>query len=309
MSINARQVNILRPNTSGTHTTLDQYLGRKRILPLPWNEVQVVSVSGVQFKVIDSTTHLPSGLLAVLKASPPTTLVTNAGICAAELVGAIGTAATTNYTDNHGNILNLVPIRNAASHDEITVDVSGTLRTVYALVQCANGVAEGAAIGASASENTQLSFVYVAANGTLTLTAVTASVEFCVNKVFIEAQQPDVLMQGQRSEEILVEPSAVTVSPICAKLVVTTAFANGEVLTIATGSGSTGRSTFTVIPTGSTVTIGVDAAAFLAETQHRVRLNGVQLIRAVEVEWESATTLSVNQIMDIGDVLEIEIPG
>lgn len=309
MSINARQVNLLRPNTAGTWTTLDAYMARKQVIPMPWSEVQAVSVSAAQFKLINSTTHLPAGLIGVLKASPPTTLVTNGAVVAAELVGAIGNAATTSYTDSLGNILNLVPIRDAATHDEVIVSVSSVDRTVFALVQCANGVAEGAAIGASASENLQLSFVYLAANGALTLTAITADIEFCVNKVYLESQKPDVMMLAGRHEELLVEAVAIATAPLMVKMVVTTAFANGEVITIASGDGSTGVSTATFYPSGSTITIGASANAFRDNNLYRVRLNGVQLTRGVEVEWESSTTLSVNQVMDIGDVLEIECPA
>ena len=308
MAISARQINILRPNTSGTWTTLDAYMARKQIIAMPWSETQVITVSGVQFKLVDSTTHLSAGLLAVLTASPPTTLTTNGAICAAELAGAVGTAATTNHTDNLGNILNLVPIRDASTHDEIVVTVSDIERTVYALIQCANSVAEGTAIGAAASENTQLSFVYVAANGALTLTEVTGTIEFCVNKVYLESQKPDVMMLAGRHEELLVEPAAL--APLMVKLVVTTAFTSGEVITIATGAGSgSGASTATFYPTGSTITLGAASTDFRDGNMYRVRLNGVQLTRGVEVEWESATTLSINYIMDVNDVIEIECPA
>ena len=304
MSVNARQVNILRPNTAGTWTTLDQFMNRKRVLPIPWVEAQAVAVAAAQFKLVDSTTHLVAGTLAVLTATPPTTLITNGAICAAALAGAIGNAATTNHTDNYGNILNLVMIRDATTHDEVTVNVGGTERTVFGLLQCASGVSEGAAVGVAASENTQLSFVYIAANGTLTLTAITATIEFQVNKVYIESQQADVMFIGGRAEEAVIEPKAIL--PLVRKFVVTAAFANGEVITLATGAGAgTGTST----PTGDTVVLDATEVAFNANHLNRIRLNGVQLIRDIETEWESTTTISVNIIMDVGDVLEVEIPA
>jgi len=306
--INARQVNILRANTAGVHATLDLFLARKRVLTMPWSEVQSIAVAAVQFKLIDSTTHLPAGKLAVLNASPPTTLATNAGICAAPLVGAIGTAAITNHADSLGNILNLVPIRDAETHDEITVNVGGAERTVFALVQCANAVAEGTDIGAAASENTQLSFVYIAADGTLTLTAITATIEFVVNKVYIESQQPDVMMASGRAEEMVVESKAIT--PLVSQFVVTTAYASGEVIAIATGNGAGGgRATPAIIPSGSTIALPAAAVAFNNNNLYRVRLNGMQLIRGTEVEWESASAFSVNSAMDVGDVFELEVPN
>lgn len=305
--INARQVNILRPNTSGTWTTLDQYMNRKRVLAFPWKEVQSISVSAEQYSRIDSTTHLPGGRLAVLTATPPTTLTTNQGVCAAVLAGPLG-AAITNYSDSVGNILNLVPIRDSITHNEITVNVGGEEFTVFGLIQCASGTSEGAAIGASGAENTQISFVYVAGDGTLTLTAVSGTIDFCVNKVYVESQQPDVLMEGGRSEEMIIEPKNLT--PLVSSFVVTTAFASGEVVTITTGNGSgSGRSTPTVIPSGSTIVLPATEDLWNNNNLYKVRLNGVELQRNVEAEWESSNSFSINYSMDVGDVFEIECPA
>jgi len=315
MPINARQVNILRPNTSGTWTTLDQYMNRKRVYSFPWAEVQSVTVAGVQFKRIDSTTHLPSGKLAVLKASPPTTLTTNGAVCAAELAGAIGNAATTSYSDSFGNILNLVALRDSTSHDEVTVNVAGVEYTVFGLVQCANGTTEGANIGAAASENTQLSFVYIADDGTLTLTNLTGTVDFCVNKVYIESQTPDVMMEQGSKDEVITEPKELTT--LISEGAVTAAFASGEVITISTGAGAgTGTSTVGVVPTGSTVALPATEAGFTNSNLYQVWLNGVRLTKCAKgagtagcVEWESSTTFSINQIMDVGDVYAVEVPA
>ena len=312
--INARQVNILRANTSGVHATLDLFLARKRVLQMPWSEVQSVAVAAAQFKLIDSTTHLPAGKLAVLNASPPTTLATNAGICASPLAGAIGNAAITNHTDNLGNILNLVPIRDSSTHDEITVNVGGVERTVFALVQCANGVAEGTNIGAAASENTQLSFAYIAADGTLTLTAITATIDFVVNKVYLESQQPDVMMVGGRNEEVVVEPKQIT--PLVSTFTTSVAFASGEIITIDTGNGAaTGRATPVVIPTGSTVALPATEAEFIQNALYKFYLNGVKMNKVAKssglegIEWESSTTFSVNHVIDALDVFELETPS
>jgi hypothetical protein len=306
--INARQVNILRPNTSGTHATLDLYMARKRIFPMTWVEAQSVAVAAAQFVLVDSTTHLVSGKLAVLNASPPTTLATNGGICAAPLAGAIGNAAVLNETDNLGNILNLVPIRDASTHDEITVNISGTERTVFGLVQCANGVAEGTNVGANSSENTQLSFVYIADNGALTLTAITATIDFCVNKVYIESQMPDVMLIGGRQEEMVVEPNAIT--PLTNRYTVTAQYTSGEVITVSTGAGAgSGTANLVTTPTGSTVALPSSETEFNQNNLYRVRLNGVELVRDVDVEWESSTTFSINFVMDVNDVFELEVPS
>ena len=308
MSINARQINLLRSNTSGTWTTLDSYLDRKRIIVMPWAEAQSVVLSAVQHIKIDSTIHLPSGLLAVLTKNEEDTLVTNAGICAAELVGAIGTAATTNYKDAVGNILNIVSLRDSITHDKITTNVAGVDYTVFGLIQTANSIAQGTAIAASGGENTQISFVYIAADGVLTLATLTATVDFNVNKVYIESQQPDVMMVGGRNEEMIVEDKAITA--LVSRHTVTTAFTSGEVITISTGAGGgSGASTAVVTPTSSTINLPATEALFNNSNLYVIRFNGVQLIRDVEVEWESTTTFSINFVLDVGDVFEIEVPA
>jgi hypothetical protein len=315
MPVNARQVNILRPNTAGTWTTLDQYMNRKRILQLTWVEAQSVTFAGVNVMKIDSTTHLPAGKIAVLKASPPTTFATNAGIIAAELVGTVGTGATTSHSDNLANVLNLVPLRDSVTHDEVTVNVAGVEYTVFGLIQCVNGTAEGADVGANSSENLQISTVYYAGDGTLTLTVITGTVDFCVNKVYIESQMPDVMMEGGRREELVIEPKALT--SLISAGTVSAAFASGEVITIATGAGAgTGTSTVAVVPAGSTVALPATEAGFTGSNLYQVYLNGVRLTKCAKgagtagcVEWESATTFSINQIMDVGDVYEVEVPA
>ena len=300
MAINARQVNTLRPDTGGNYTTLYDFLERRRVMRMPWDEVQEIAVAGANFVLVDSTTHLAGDTITVMDASPPTTAVTDGGICAAELVGAVGTAATTNYTDSLGNILNMVEIRDASTHNPIK---TATDLTVFGLIQCANGTAEGANVGANAAENLHISFVYVAADGTLTLETITDTIEFQVNKLYTEGHVPTIFLVGGSVDLAVVEP--LVQEPLCRKLVVTAQFASGEVITLATGAGDgTGTST----ATGDTVLLDSSEALYNADNSVRIRLNGVQLIRDVEVEWESTTTLSINLIMDVNDVLEIEVP-
>ena len=303
--INSRHVNVLRPDTGGKYTSLYDFLMRRRVMRMPFSEVQVISVSGAQFKLIDSTTHLPAGVLTVLKTGFAGA-ITNGGVCASELAGAVGTAATTHIQDDLGNILNLVLVRDSSTHEELkTADG----RTIFGLVQCANAVVEGAAIGAAASENTQISFVYIAADGTITLAAAfTASVEFQVNKLYMESHVPTIFLEGGNQEAIIVEPKVA--EPFSAYYTVTTAFAANEVITIATGAGAASGVS---IPAGdydsSQMIFPASAILFNAHNNIRVRLNGVQLIRGVEVIWDSTTTFHITSIMDVNDVLEVEIPA
>lgn len=300
MAVNARQVNVLRSDTGGNYTTLKDYMERRKILPMPFDEDQEIAVSAANFVKVDSTTHLAGDILTVLDATPPATAITNGGIAAAELIGAVGAGAITSHADSLGNILNLVRIRDASTHEEIK---TASDRTVFGLVQCTNGVAEGTAVGASASENTQVSFVYIAADGTLTLTAITDTIEFCVNKLYMEAHVPTIYLEGGNVDTVVVEPKVQ--EPLCGVFTVTTAFAANEVMTLSTGGGaSSGAST----ATGDTVTLDATELLFNANNLDRVRLNGVQLVRDVEAHWDSADTMHITLAMDIGDVLEIEVP-
>jgi len=300
--INTRQVNVKRDDASSNYTTLYDYLKRKKVVRIPFLEAQKVTIGSVQHIII-STTHLSGMILAVLDADPPTSIA-NGGVCAAELVGAIDVAAVTHHKDNLGNILNLVTIRDATTHDEL---VTPDGRTIFALIQSTNGVADGSAVGAPASENTQLSFVYIADDSTVTLITagwIATDVEFHTNKLYMELRIPLIYMEGGQLDPLVIEPAIM--EPDVRKFVVTTAFADGEVITLSSGGGTgSGLST----PTGDTVVVDATAALFNANNLNRIRLNGVQLIRGVEVEWESTLTISINLIMDIGDVLEVEVPN
>lgn len=298
--INARHVNVLRPDTGGNYATLMDYLERRKIMRMPWDEVQEVEVSGADFVLVDSTTHLAGDTLTVLDADPPVTAVTDGGIAAAELVGAVGTAATTSHSDNLANVLNLVMIRDAATHNEIK---TATDLTVFGLIQCANGVAEGANVGANAAENTQISFVYIAADGTLTLITITDTIEFQVNKLYTEGHIPSIYLEGGNVDLMVIEP--IVQEPLSRVLTVTAQFAANEVITLSTGGGdASGTST----GTGDTVLLNSSEALFNGDNCVRIRLNGVQLLRDVEAHWDSTTTMHITSIMDIGDVLEIEVP-
>lgn len=298
--INARHVNVLRPDTGGNYTTLMDYLERRKVMRMPWDEVQEVAVAGANFVLVDSTTHLAGDTLAVLDATPPVTALTDGGICAAELVGAVGTAAITSHSDSLANVLNLVMIRDASTHNEIKTSAD---LTVFGLIQCALNVAEGAGVGASAAENTQISFVYIAANGTLTLTTITDTIEFQVNKLYTEGHVPTIYLEGGNVDLMVIEP--IVQEPLSRVLTVTAQFAANEVITLSTGAGAgTGTST----GSGDTVLLDSSEALFNADNCVRIRLNGVQLLRDVEAHWDSTTTMHITSIMDIGDVLEIEAP-
>ena len=267
-------------------TVLDWFLGRE-VHEMPFNEADL-TVNG-QYLLLDATNF--SGTIAL-----GTTTAANGGWAAAALPGAVGTASTTSISDTWGYITNLCQVRSASSHDPI-LDASG--REVQALLQAASTASDGAAVGAVASENIQVSFVVIAADGTFALTSVTATIELSLPKVYRRLFRPSYVKAGTAPRTDVLAASSLLVR----KYVVTTAFATDEIMTISTGAGGVaGAST----PTGDTISsIGVDAATFIAANTSRVRINGIQLDKTNV--WGSATSIRIPVALSVGDNVEIEV--
>lgn len=283
--INARRVDI-RSGTS-TFATLDDYLKAKDVYLLPFNETAKVTVSGANVTVIDSSMTVAS-LLAI-----GSTTTTNGGLVAMLAAGAVGTGATTTLSDSLGNVTNAVPIRDATTHNLITE--SGG-KEVYALIHAASTVTDGDAIGAAASENVQLSFVYTATDGTVTLTSITATIEFGQKNMYYKRQRPEYMQVGGNPDaEVLISTST---SATQGNYVVTTAFAAGEVITLSTGAGA-GSGVTTM--TGDTIALGVDAATFNANNLLQVFMDGIEGTKAVDVIYDSSTTFHFALALDVGD--------
>ena len=303
--LNERHIALRAGDTKGTgnFNTLRDILNRKSVILQPFSETDI-SVSNAQY-VLLSTTELGSVNLAVGASSDET----DGGLVAAELSTAVGTAATTNITDTPGNILNLVSIRDASTHEP--VQTSGG-RKVYGLLQCSSGTADGTAVaaaggggsGGGSSENTQVSFVEVQADGTLSLVSINGTIEIAVPKLYAERHRPTLMREAGVVEEVV--QGAAAVEPDVRKFVVTTAFAANEVITISTGSGaSSGAAT----ASGDTVTIGASATAFNNQNDTRIRLNGVQQTKGTDAVWDSSDSFHFNVALDVDDTFEVEVAG
>jgi hypothetical protein len=274
----------------GNYTLLSDFLSRRLVEPLPFVVTQVLTMAGVNVKLI------PAAILAG-NIAKGTTTVYSGGVVAAALAGAVGTGATTKITDTAGQVLNLVSLRDSTTKDPILVGG----KVVYGLIQCASTVTDGDAIGAAESENLQISFVYIAADDTLTLTVVTATAEFNVTKMVTERNIPTIsLKNGLVSPDVI---APVTTTTNVAKLKVTTAFSANSVITLSTGAGDPdGASTVT----GEAVTLPASAELFNAENKLRVRLGGIQQDKGTDVIWDSTTTLHFANPLDIDDTIEVE---
>jgi len=288
MTINERAITLR--TGAGTYASLKDYLDRRRVLPITFNETSKVTVAGVDFIVLDNGKITPATTIA-----KGTSTTENGGLFCKELGGAVGTGSVLVDTDSLGNILNMVELRDATTHDPI---LGPEDREVYGLIQCSNGVADGAAIGGVGVENVQISFVYVTSAGVITLTNVTADVEFVQNNVYLARYMPPIVLEGgSRDQDVLPALHAEQ-----GEYAVTAAFAAGEVITLLDGSGAgTGAAT----KTGETINLGASAAAFNGDNLTQVMLNGVEQRKGTDVTWDSSGTMHFTLPLDVGDYFEV----
>ena len=285
--INKRQVGF-----GGNFSSLYNFAKKAWVKALPFVPTQTLTLSGVEYSLI-SATELPGNI------SLGTSSTYSGGIVAAELAGAVGTAATTRISDSLGNIANIVPIRDAVTNDPI--QYLGF--EVFGLIQASNGTSDGAAIGAAASENLQVSFVYIAAGGTVTLATVTATIEFAVRVMLTEENLPIYEVSTGSVTPDIVEPTGTTQK--VAKYVVTTAFAANEVVTLTTGAGGvSGVST----PSGeySGVVLGASANAFRDNNQVEILENGIEQVKSSDFIWDSNTTGHFIIALDVTDTFSVK---
>jgi hypothetical protein len=296
--INERHIDTDRAGDTkggGNYATLMDFLNRRRVDMAPFSENDIV-VASAQFILINNTSVV--GNLAV----GTTSQETNGGVVAALLPGAVGTAATTIINDTLGNVTNIAEIRQATSHDPL---LDGNGRRIYGLFQASSTAADGDAIAATGTENCQISFVSIDADGNLTLVAVNETIEIAVAKLTAERHIPNYYKTGSVAEADIIAPSSIPSEPVVRKYVVTAQYAADEVITVSTGAGAaTGTSTVT----GDTVaSLGASAPEFNNDNRTRVRLNGDQLSKGTDAVWDSATTFHFAVVLDIGDDFEVEV--
>lgn len=290
--INEGQVELRKGNA--VYSYLNDYLDGREVYDLPFIEDGALSFAAAQHALID--TDELSGVIA-----KDATSVTNNGIIAAALVGAVGTAAITSIADSNGNFLNSVEVRDALTHEPLK---EGN-KDIFGLIQCSSTVTDGDAIGAPAAENLQISLVYYATDGTVTLaTALTASVEFHVAKLITRRNKPTIIRMGGNARAAVIDSNLNRSKRFFA---VTTAFEANEVITFSSGAGaSSGAST----ATGNTVTLHTSAALFNNDNECLVKYNGVEQIKGSgkDFVWDSTTTGHFTFALDVGDDLSIELP-
>lgn len=287
--VNGRQVRF-----GGNFASLKDYASKVIVKAIPFLETQVITIVSSQFKLIDNS--ILSGVISL-----GTSTLTNGGVVAASLPGAVGIASIVKINDSLGNITNLIRIRNASTHDPITISD----REIFALVQAASTVVDGDAIGGIGSENLQLSFVYVASDGTLTLTSVSGTIEFQVNKAYLNSGLPAYEFQGGNVSPDIVAPAGgpSTLQKIATYLI-TTGFIANEVINLVTGGGGVAG---IATPGGdnASIALGANAGVFNADNQIAVLENGIKQIKGSDFIYNSPTSGHFVIALDAGDYFEV----
>lgn len=279
-------------DTDTNFTKLSDFLNKGLVKAKPYTSA-TVTVSGASFKLIDST--FVSGTIA----KGTSTTQRNGSVFTVALAGAVGTASSTAIaldTDNWA--LNIGGVFDSATQDPI---FSGG-RIVSALWQTGTGVADGATIGASGSENIQVSFVTRDNLGVYNLVSVTGT--FNLEVPVIRANRTSGIIERVPTSNTIEQVPQAS-QPLERTYIVTTAFTSSEVITVSTGAGGVaGVST----ATGDTISsLGASSGVFNANTKLSFIRNGVELKKGTSVSWVSATTFSITSTLLIDEMLVIRL--
>lgn len=196
----------------GTFANLKEFNDSIVVKRCPFNETQVLSGLAASTGKVIPAALIPANPAIVdnLKISDGlfSTLANQGGLIAAE--GTITTGFVTpgtfvfdavTVTDDYGNVLNEVEIRDASTHDSV-VDSDG--RKVSGLLVRVNGVADDTTIAANPNENLELCFIVndgagnlVAPNG-----GVTGSIEFNISRSIARRYLAKIALEGANSVDV-----------------------------------------------------------------------------------------------------------
>lgn len=280
-------------NSSGT-VYLNDYLDKAQVYNSTFSETRVVSCSNENYKLLPNT--IVSGNIAL----GITTTQRNGGIFATALSGSVGTASTSNTTNSIGDILNLVHLRNATTHDPI---LDGSGREVYGLIQVSNTVVDGDAITGVGVENTQISFVVNDGTGTLTLVSLSGSIEFTLPLVYSNRNLPDLKRAGANIDKDVISVSIPTITNTY--YTITSQFAVNEIIDLTNGNGSIAG---VATKDGVTPLLPSTSALFKSNGNVVILRNGVEGIKGTggDFEWVSSSSIRTNRRLKVGEILQIK---
>lgn len=290
----------------GTFNTLAEYFNRKVVRSLPYSVSggQKVTVNGgANYAVLG--TDLPGGGISGNLAVGLGTTTVNGGVVAAGSA-IIGVGSTLSLIQG-GAYLNLVDIRDSLTNNELSVEVSGTRRKIWGLIQ--TSAADGSLITASTpTPNTQISFVYFDSLDGLTLTSISATpqdVEFQYNIIYALRYLPNFYKENSVVNKDVLDLSG-SFDIIEANIACTTEYPATSIITISTGAGGSGGAG--TVTFNSALTLPTTGVLFGSDARVNVYRNGVRLKKGVEVVWVSPTQFYLSSIIRVGEDISITAP-
>ena len=198
-------------------------------------------------------------------------------------------------------------IRDAVTNNEIAVDVSGTRRKVWGLIQ--SSAADGAVVANSTpTPNIQMSLVYIDASDGLTLTSIDAvnhDIEFHLNVIYSLRNLPTFIKENSVIEHDIVDLSG-SFDMIEVNILTTTQYPATSVITIPTGNGGSGGAG--TVTFNSALTLPTSLPLFGSDARVNVFRNGIRLKKGVDVIWVSPTQFYLNSILRVGEEIAITAP-
>ena len=306
--LNADQVKNYK---GGNYATYEDFMDARTVHEGPYKPAaQVVTVASQNYALLNST-MLPGKIIAkdtTTQQNDPTSVV------AASLVGAVGGGAVTYVTDALGNILNKVQIRDSVTGNPIE---DTDEKIVFGLIQCDNGAVDGSAVGASGSENLQISFVKEDVVNNLVLVAINKTIEFNIATVMANRFRPTLMKENGEVGADTKDLSSVNTNERV--YIIQTANAPiGMQINLAT-DGLTGQGAATVDTTDPrSVSLGGSplpntGALFATNSKIQFYRNGQKIAKSDvtgsgDIGYVSSTTIQVNVKLAIGEELSVVVP-
>ena len=283
---------IIALRKGGTETHLAGYLDSRKVISQALNETSKLTVVSANFTLLSSAYFASLTSITVL----PNPLQTEGdALVVSVLAGAIGAGNVKTDIDLNGRILNEVEVVAADTHDPITTTDGFE---VFGLMQVPSTANDGDAIGAGGSENVQVSFVYRATDGTITLYALNQEIQFTRSICRALRYRPSIEREGGASgADVIKDPTAKW---IWRRFKVTTAFAIGEILTLSTGAGSISGAC-SIESGSSAITIPASAALWYQSENFEAYDDGVLANREDEIMWSSTDAITVWRALDVDD--------
>jgi len=228
------------------------------------------------------------------------------------VAGTLG-IGTSQAVDAAGIILNLATLVDAATNESPT---TGTGEPIFGLVQCLDGSADDVSVAAAASENLQISFVYVD-DSTDVITATTlpaGDYHFALRRQTSFYDAPVGMIVGGGAGAEVVDPGATILKVPFREIDITgTAPAANDPMTITTGTFVTAGAQ-TVAATYGTPALPASGAAFRDDPRIKIWISGILASKGTQasddrdVYWISTTQVAFEDKLKDA-VIYIEAPA